>query len=1405
MAQRNARTKRHTRLGTGAEEATSGAVDDAGLVGIVRRFFELSEDLCVVVDLDGVVRYANQAWTSLLGRDPGEVVGRHLGTFLEGNDGDRADAAARDAVQDEFLHGFEKRFVHRDGSTRWIQWSIQVDDDEKVAYGIGRDTTTRHEAEVALAASELSYRSLIDASLDGMILATAAGDVILANPAMRAMLGHPSDDLTRWNRVDVVDPNDASVHTYIEERERTGLARGELTLRRQDGTTFPANVSSAIFTDAAGQQRSSIVVRDVSTERRLRGALTGSAAKVTLQAAALEAAANAIVITDPNGTIEWVNPAFTAMTGYEQHEAIGRKPSLLKSGAHDERYYRELWETITAGRPWHGELTNRRKDGSLYQEELTITPVRDGTATISHYIAIKQDVTARRASEQALRESEDSFRKLFERNPFPMYVYDATTFAFLAVNDAMVGLYGYSEDEFLAMDLTDIRPAEDRPRLLTYLENRPDHRDGNEGVWVHTLKDGTAIDVDITTYSLTFRGTPARLVVAQDITASLKAQRDLLASEERYRMLADNAVDVVFRFRVHPDLGFDYVSPAAFALTGYTPEEHYANPDLFYSVFHPDDRLDLMQTTLQGRPMLSTARFTHRDGSIVHTEQHSRPIYDDNGNLVAVEGIVRDITERARAQQRVDGLNRRLERQLSRFEAIHHLDAAILLDAPISSIVETVLDALTNELHIDGVAVFRLDDSHRQLRLVGSRHIADTALTIPIGRGMAGEAARTRKPVTVHDTRTETENDTTYLRKIDMRGCLAVSLTSATRLEGALELFTREPLDLDHEARVFAEAMAHQLSLAFQREGLLSDIHTANLDLDEALTASRTLINSLPANIAVLDHEGTVVDVNERWRAYGAANGSRDPSYGIGSNYLAICEVAAKDEPEIMAIRNGIHEVLTEDADSFSVEYPCPGSAGARWYRLVTNATRNPGPEGVGAVVMHLDVTEEREARDRLAKMAFTDSLTGLANRNGFIREIDTFIQSNGWPENGVVLLMDIDGFQSVNDAHGFAGGDAVLQSIASRLRDHLSADAILSRADGDTFAAFILLDQPRDGHPDAMIARVEEAVSATPYLVEGAPLALSFHIGITHLASDERQATDLLREAELALYSIAKDPVIHDAYYTSDLDQRTRERTQLTKELRTALENDEFQLHYQPKVDLTTDSLTAAEALIRWNHPQRGLLAPGTFIAAAEQSGLITPIGTWVLNEACAALRRWQDEGLDIVRIAVNVSVEQFRTGTLVTEVRNAIERHGISPASLTLEVTESVFVTEVSVLRSQLDELHDLGIHLALDDFGKGYSSLSYLKNFHFDALKIDYAFIKDMLTDDYSHTVVQTSIQLATSLGAEAIAEGIETLAQRDELIALRCPQGQGFYFSIPLQEEDFRWLLQEHTTLPIPESR
>ena len=406
-----------------------------------------------------MVRYANPAWTQILGYPPEEVVDRHLGSFLDREDWTRTEEASRTAIDAGALHGFENRFRHRDGSTRWIQWNIQVDNDERLAYGIGRDTTSRKATEAALAESEATYRALFDSSLDGIMLADPDGHARMANPAMRAMIGWPLDANELWHRHDVVDPDDPKVAAFLSERARTGHVIRELLLKRRDGSRFAAEISASTYIDASGRERTSIVVRDVSEHHRLKGALGAAAERVTLQGAAMEAAANAIVITDRSGTIEWVNSAFTAITGYTRSEAVGQNPRLLRSGRHPPGYYRDLWDTISAGHVWRGELVNRRKDGSLYPEEQTITPVLDGRR-IHHYIAIKQDVSERRRAERELRESEATFRQLFHANPLPMFVCDVDSFAFLAVNETALRHYGYAEDEFLAMTLRDLLAAD---------------------------------------------------------------------------------------------------------------------------------------------------------------------------------------------------------------------------------------------------------------------------------------------------------------------------------------------------------------------------------------------------------------------------------------------------------------------------------------------------------------------------------------------------------------------------------------------------------------------------------------------------------------------------------------------------------------------------------------------------------------------------------------------------------------------------------------------------------------------------------------------------------------------------------------------------------------------------------
>lgn len=260
-----------------------------------------------------------------------------------------------------------------------------------------------------------------------------------------------------------------------------------------------------------------------------------------------------------------------------------------------------------------------------------------------------------------------------------------------------------------------------------------------------------------------------------------------------------------------------------------------------------------------------------------------------------------------------------------------------------------------------------------------------------------------------------------------------------------------------------------------------------------------------------------------------------------------------------------------------------------------------------------------------------------------------------------------------------------------------------------------------------------------------------------------------------------------------------------MTRALRRALDRDELELHYQPKVDLRDGRLIACEALLRWHHPERGLLAPGLFIPLAEQGQLIVPIGEWVLHEACRRLSQWQRDGLDVVRVAVNVSISQFSHGGFPQELDAALAAHGVAPDALVLEVTESVFERESRRLQRQLEALHETGIRLSLDDFGTGYSSLRYLQRYPFDEVKVDQVFVRHMLSDTFSHKVVDTVLGLGRALGADVIAEGIESEAVCTALRGLGYRFGQGYFYSLPLEAEDFRWLLEQHSRLPLGQSK
>ncbi|KQT86728.1 deubiquitinase [Methylobacterium sp. Leaf469] len=432
---------------------------------------------------------------------------------------------------------------------------------------------------------------------------------------------------------------------------------------------------------------------------------------------------------------------------------------------------------------------------------------------------------------------------------------------------------------------------------------------------------------------------------------------------------------------------------------------------------------------------------------------------------------------------------------------------------------------------------------------------------------------------------------------------------------------------------------------------------------------------------------------------------------------------------------------------------------------------------GGGIVATYEDVTERRQAEARIAFMARHDVLTGLPNRSVFVERIDEALAHLGRGSRFSVLCLDLDRFKEVNDTLGHPVGDALLRAVAERLSACVREVDTVARLGGDEFA-IILCDIRRPDDATILARRIVEVLSA-PYTLDGHQVSVGVSIGICFAPGDGTTCDKLLKNADVALYRAKADGRGTWRFFEIDMDIRLQARRALELDLREALANGEFQLHYQPIYDFRAGRIGGFEALVRWIHPTRGLVSPGEFITIAEEIGLIVPLGAWCLKTACEEAMRWPDG----IKVAVNVSAVQFRDEIVVASVREALIASRLPPARLELEITESVLLKDNVATLATLHALRRLGVRIAMDDFGTGYSSLSYLRSFPFDKIKIDQSFVRDITPDSDSGLIVRAVIGLGASLGMRTTGEGIETQTQFDRLKAEGCDEGQGYLIAKP----------------------
>jgi len=439
--------------------------------------------------------------------------------------------------------------------------------------------------------------------------------------------------------------------------------------------------------------------------------------------------------------------------------------------------------------------------------------------------------------------------------------------------------------------------------------------------------------------------------------------------------------------------------------------------------------------------------------------------------------------------------------------------------------------------------------------------------------------------------------------------------------------------------------------------------------------------------------------------------------------------------------------------------------------------------------------TERLEAANRqLRHLATHDALTGLPNRvllDDRLEQAIAHAKRGGQPF--ALLMVDLDRFKLVNDSMGHRAGDELLRTIAQRLQGSVRSVDTVARVGGDEFV--LVLSPAEIGEARTVARKVIEAIRE-PMNLAGGDVHVSASAGIAMYPADGVTNEMLLSNADSAMYCAKNRGRNQLQHYERGMDEATRERVKRETDLHGALERGEFELHYQPKVEAGTGCVNGAEALIRWRHPEQGIIAPGDFIPLAEDCGLIIPIGEWVVREACRQARSWQKEGLPALRVAVNVSASQFRQDDFLEMVRGALDAAGLEPRHLELELTESAVMTNPEESTAMLEKLSAMGVLVSVDDFGTGYSSMSYLRRFPIDKLKIDRTFVKDLASRPEDASIVQAIISLAHSLRLKVVAEGVETSDQLRALREMNCDQYQGFHFSPPLPAEEFANLLRQN---------
>ena len=1088
------------------------------------------------------------------------------------------------------------------------------------------------------------------------------------------------------------------------------------------------------------------------------------------------------VITGPDGAFESWSESLPELIGVVPEQMPRSTRAWLDLLHPDDRalFRGKAIEAGVKGAGIHIEYRLRRADGALIHVRQTMEPL-EGSADAagkSRWFNTLQDVTEQKRAAEALQLSEARYRAMFEKAGAGIAHTDLSG-RYIVVNPKYSEITGYDQKDLRSLRFADLNYPEDVQRGI---DLRAQLLAGTIPSYERELrmirKDGKQIWASATTaLILDAEGKPAHFIsVLHDVSERKRAESALKESEAQYRDLIERASDGIFLCDAE---GRYALVNARFAdMLAYREEELLG---LHFTVTYPGGERKLAAersaTVRESGGALFERLMCRRDGSLFPVEISLRPLRQG-----MVQGIVRDISERQKAQQALAESEMRFRQLAENINEVFFLmDPAgtrILYVSPtyekiwgrsVAGLYENPrswTDAIHPEDRSQAMATFDATARTGQFDFEFRIAATDGTLRWIRARGfpVRDDQGNLYRVAGVAEDITERRLQHRKIERLNRVYAVLSGINAAiVRTRERAELF-REACRIAVEIGGFrfawvcvVDAPAMQLqpvASAGADDGFLATVRQRFSLREDAPEGQGIAVTAVRERRAVIIND-VQADSQIRYKQEHAERGIR--------SVAVLPLLVAGEARAVLALHSSEAGFFDDDEAKLLLEL-------------------------AGDIAFAMDHIEKAE---RLDYLAYYDSLTGLANRRLFLERLDQSIHAAAQTQGKLaVVLADIERLRTVNESLGRQAGDELLKQAAERLA-HAAGASVVGRIGADQFA-IVLLSVKGKSEVGRTVAKLSRSCFGEPFRLGGAELRISAKGGIALFPSDGDDAEALLRNAEAALVR-AKESGEKYLFYSQKLTERVAERLTLENRLRQALERNEFVLHYQPKVELETRRIVGAEALIRWQSPELGLVPPGQFIPLMEETGLILEVGEWALGKAIADHSRWLEQGLRAPRLAVNVSAIQLRREDFVAGVSRALGR-GATPPGIDLEITESLVMDEIERNIQKLKEIHDLGVDIAIDDFGTGYSSLGYLAKLPVQSLKIDRSFIITMLNDPDTLTLVRTMISLAQSLRLKVVAEGVDSEEQARFLRLLRCDQMQGYLFSRPLPFDDMTALLR-----------